>query len=113
MLSVTKVKLDLVSDVGMYLFLFLIFLKDTAKANNKYLKSYDNKKPTKYITCLHKNNLYNHPMSEFLPKNLPLLTLFETRIKNKKIISCIEPDQSKWQKLCIEFNTKRKSRKKW
>ena len=51
MLSVTKVKLDLVSDVGMYLFLFLIFLKDTAKANNKYLKSYDNKKPTKYITC--------------------------------------------------------------
>ena len=89
MLSVTKVKLDLISDVDMYLFLFLIFLKDTAKANNKYLKSCDPKKPTKYITCLRKNNLYNHPMSESLPKNLPLLTLFKTRIKNKKIASCI------------------------
>ena len=55
MLSVTKFKLDLISDVDMYLFLkkvwkmvFLIFLKDTAKATNKYLKSYDPKKPTIY-----------------------------------------------------------------
>ena len=96
MLSVTKVKLDLISDVDMYLFLkkiwemvFLIFLKNIAKVNNKYLKSYDPKKSTKYITCLHKNNLYSYPMSESLPKDLPLLTLFKTRIKNKKIISCI------------------------
>ena len=68
------------------------------------------KKSTKYITCLHKNNLCSYPMSESLPKDLPLLTLFKTRIKNKKIISCIRTWSIKMEKLCIEFNTKRKSR---
>ena len=56
MLSLTKVKLDLISAVDMYLF----FEKDMrggasyiskrcSKASNKYLTSYDPKRPAKYV----------------------------------------------------------------
>ena len=37
------------------------------KANKKYLRSYDPKKPTKYLTYLDKNNLYCYAMSKSLP----------------------------------------------
>ena len=58
MLSMTEIELDLISNVETYLF----FEKDVrvgasyiskrySKANNKYLISYDPKKPTKYIIC--------------------------------------------------------------
>ena len=60
----TKVKLDLVSDVDMYLFLekgggevvFLYISKRYSKANNKYLTSYDPKKQhVIYTVMLHQN----------------------------------------------------------
>ena len=38
-----------------------------AVTNNTYLKSNDPKKLTKYITYLHKNNLYGCAMLKFLP----------------------------------------------
>ena len=41
--------------------------KRYSKVNNKYLTSYDPKKPTKYITYLDKNNLYGYAMSKYLP----------------------------------------------
>ena len=54
---VTKVKLDLISDVDIYLLLekrmtdgISYICKRYSKANKKYLTSYDSKKPTKYIT---------------------------------------------------------------
>ena len=63
MLSMTKVELDLISDIDMYF--FFLFLKKEYKTgsvsyiskkystpNNKYLASHDPKKPTKYITYL-------------------------------------------------------------
>ena len=37
--------------------------KRFCKANNKYIKSYDNKKPSKYITYLHVNDLFGWAMS--------------------------------------------------
>lgn len=63
MLSMTKVELDLISCVEMYL-LFIkrmrggVFYvsKRYGKANNKYLRSYDSKKPMNYIIHLDKNN---------------------------------------------------------
>ena len=56
MLSMTEIELDLISNIEIYLF----FEKDMrggvsyiserySKANNKYLISYDPKKPTKHI----------------------------------------------------------------
>ena len=68
----TKVKLDVISDVVMYLFFeksvrggIAYISKSYSKANN--LTSYDPKKPTKYIIYLDKNNSYTYGMSNSLP----------------------------------------------
>ena len=41
--------------------------KRYAKANNKYINDYDPKKPLKFISPLHMNNLYGWAISEYLP----------------------------------------------
>ena len=38
-----------------------------AKANNKYMKDYDSKKPSKFITYLDMSNLYGRSISGYLP----------------------------------------------
>ena len=41
--------------------------KRYSKANNKYMKDYDNTKETIYITYFDANNLYGLAMTEYLP----------------------------------------------
>ena len=41
--------------------------KRYSKANNKYMKSYDDSKPSKYIMNLDANDLYSWTMSQYLP----------------------------------------------
>ena len=41
--------------------------KRFSKANNKYMKSYDNSKSSKYITYLDSNNFYGWEISQYLP----------------------------------------------
>ena len=63
MLNMTKVKLELISDPDMYIFLekryerwsFLHFNR-YSKANNKYLKSYDPKQKLNHIIYLDASN---------------------------------------------------------
>ena len=41
--------------------------KRYSKANNKYMKDYDNTEETIYITYFDANNLYGSAMTEYLP----------------------------------------------
>ena len=65
MLKMTGVKLEKNSDTDMYLFIekrlrgrISCIAKRYSEANNKYMKNYDPKKPSKYILYLDMNNLY-------------------------------------------------------
>ena len=62
--------LHAISDIGMYLFVekgmrgsITYNAKRFSKANNKYIKSYNDKKPSIYITYLDANNLYGWKVS--------------------------------------------------
>lgn len=74
MLKMTKVKLDLISDIDMFQFIekgmrggISYISHRYASANNKYMKEYNSKKPEDYIIYLDANNLYGWAMSQFLP----------------------------------------------
>ena len=41
-----------------------------AEANSKFLKSYDDNKPTSYIIYIDPNNLYGHSMMQLLPTKI-------------------------------------------
>ena len=68
------VKLEKIWDIVMYLFIekglkggISYSAKTYSKANNKYVKSYDTTKTSKYISYLDRNNLYGWVMSGYLP----------------------------------------------
>ena len=74
MLEITEVELELISEINMHLFIekgmrggMSYISKRFSKANNKYMRSYDNNKPSKYITYLDANNLYGWRMSQYRP----------------------------------------------
>ena len=61
----TKIELDLISDIDMYLFIekgmrggISYIAKRHSKANNKYMKCYNSSEESKYITYVDANNLY-------------------------------------------------------
>ena len=74
MLKMTAVKFKKIIDIDMYLFIekglrggFSYIAKRYSEANNKYLKDYDPKKTSKFISYLDMNNLYGWAMSGYLP----------------------------------------------
>ena len=74
MLKMTCMRLQKIVNIDMYLFIekglrggISYIAKRYAKANNKYMKDYDPKKPSKFITYLDMNNLYGWAMSGYLP----------------------------------------------
>ena len=65
MLKMTKIELDLISDIDRHLFIekgmrggISYIAKRDSRANNKYMKCYDSSKESKYITYLDPNNLF-------------------------------------------------------
>ena len=74
MLKMTDIKLELMVDIDMFQFIEKSMRGGTSyianrygKANNEYMKNYDEKAPTKYIMYLDANNLYGWAMSQYLP----------------------------------------------
>ena len=75
MLKYTEIELDLISDPNMYQMIeregirggISSIMKRHSKANHKYLKEYDPRKPSQYIMYLDANNLYGWAMSKPLP----------------------------------------------
>ena len=64
MFQMTETKLELSSDIDMYLFVDKRMgvtsynAKRYSKVNNKYMKLYDDSKPSKYIIYLNEKKMY-------------------------------------------------------
>ena len=65
MLKMTGIKLEKISDINKHIFIekrlkreVSYIAKRYAKANFKYMKSYDHKKPSKFINYVYMNNLH-------------------------------------------------------
>ena len=74
MLKMTAIRLEKISNIGMYYCIekgtrggVSYTAKKYAKANNKYMNDYNIGKPSTFITYLDMNNLYGWAMSEYFP----------------------------------------------
>ena len=123
MLYMAKVKLELISDPGIYIFFEkgmrggVSYISNRySKSSNKHLKFYDPKQESKHIIHLDADHLYGYGMSKFvLASGFKWLDLKEFDLNKYISHSCVrklhcvlEFNQSQWLKQYDEFNTKKR-----
>ena len=100
MLKMTDIKLELMTDINMFQFIekgmrggISYIANRYSKANNKHMKEFDEKAPSKYIMYLDANNLYGWAMSQYLPtggfrwmtqKQIDMIDLAKYKEENNK-----------------------------
>ena len=100
MLKMTDIKPELTTDINRFQFIEkgmrggISYISNRyAEANNKHMKTYDEKAPSKYIMYLDANNLYGWAMGQYLPTGefkwmkqteIDKLDLSEYKEKSKK-----------------------------
>ena len=96
MLKMTNIKLELMTDIDMFQFIekgmrggASYIANRYGKANNKYMKNYDEKAPSKYIMYLDANNLYGWAMSQYLPTG-NFKWLSQNQIEKTNLGKCTE-----------------------
>ena len=74
MIKMTGIEFELILDANIYLFIvkgmkggISYIAQRYSKANNKYIRFYDDTKPSKYITLLDANNLYGWATNQSPP----------------------------------------------
>lgn len=99
MLKMTGVELDQITDINMYQMIekglrggISMITHRHAQANNKYMKKYDDAKPSSFITYLDANNLYGLAMSQYLPKNN--LAFIQPHAISKAYQQCIKAPEN-------------------
>ena len=111
MLKFTKVKLELITDIDMYIFIeksirggISMIGKRHAKANNIHMKNYDKSKKGVSITYDYANNLYGLAMTQKLPHS-KFKWLSQEEIDSFKVIEQNKIFKITMPKICIENDT--------
>ena len=102
MLKMTNIKIELMTDIDMFQFIekgmhggVSYIANRYGNANNKYMKEYNEKAPSKYIMYLDANNLYGWAMSQYLPtgnfkwmtdKEISKIDLGKNKADGKKVL---------------------------
>ena len=110
MLKMTNIKLELMTDADMFLFIekglrggISYIANRYGKANNKYMKEYDEKAPSKYIMYLDANNLYGWAMSQYLPTG-EFKWLTEEQINNELDLDLTKYKEDSEKGLILEVD---------
>ena len=101
LLKKTNIELELLTDYDMLLMIekgirggICHSVHRYAKANNKYMKNYNNNEKSKYVQYLDANNLYGWAMSKKLPVN-GFKLLDSNKINEEFIKNCNENDKKR------------------
>ena len=108
MLKMTDIKPELITDIDMFQFIekgmrggVSYIVNCYVKANNEYMKEYNEKAPSKYIMHFDANNLYGWAMSQYLPTG-GFRWLTEKEI-NKKDLAKYKEDSKKGVTLEVDL----------
>ena len=112
MLKMSGVKLEKLSDINVYLFIekglrggISYIAERYSKKNSKYIKNYDPKKPSKFITHLDMNNLVDGFDVDSVSENSPIGYILEVDLEYPNELHVFHRDYPLAQeKLAIHYD---------